>query len=185
MAKKIKRIWIDPGHGGSDPGAAANGVVEKVINLIVAMELTRLLKKAGFIVGISRTNDLFVGLTERCQMANQFGADIFVSVHHNAGGGDGYECIHSIHHGAGADLAHEIADAFGKLGQNPHGAKAVYSREGQHGDYYAVIRQTNMPAVITEYAFLDSPDVKAVDTTGELLAEANAIFTAILNYCKE
>ncbi|MCX7843081.1 MAG: N-acetylmuramoyl-L-alanine amidase, partial [Clostridia bacterium] len=161
------------GHGGSDTGAAANGIQEKVINLAVAKKVRELLHQhSGIEVRMSRETDVYVDLNERCRMANQWGADYFISVHHNAGGGDGYEVIHSIYHGKGEQLAHAVGDEFGKTGQN---CRRIFSRQGQNGDYYCVIRETNMPAIITEFAFLDTKDVEAVDTTEELYAEATAI----------
>lgn len=176
---KICKVWIDAGHGGSDSGAVAGGLIEKAINLTVALELIRLLEEAGFLVGATRKTDVFVGLTERCNMANRWGAQLFLSIHHNAGGGDGYEAIHSIGHGLGDDFAAAIVAEFAALGQNPHGSHPVYSKEGQHGDYFAVIRQTHMPAVISEFAFLDSKDASAIDSQAEQMAEARALFNAI------
>jgi len=166
------KVFIDPGHGGSDPGAVANGIQEKVINLVVAKKLKELLLQSGIEVRMSRETDAAVDLNERCRMANQWGADFFISVHYNAGGGDGYEVIHSIYHGKGEQLAQAIGKEFDKTGQN---CRRIFSRQGQNGDYYCVIRETSMPAIITEYAFLDTRDVEAVDTTEELYIEAAAI----------
>lgn len=176
------KIWIDPGHGGNDPGAVANNIIEKEINLIVGLKLKELLESKNIDVGITRTNDAYYSLTDRCNLANDFNADLFISIHHNAGGGDGYEVIHSIVYGAGKKLADIVAKKFAKLGQNPHGSKAVYSRKGKNGDYYAVIKNTKMPAIITEFAFLDTVDVQAVDTNEELHAEAAAICEAVCEY---
>jgi N-acetylmuramoyl-L-alanine amidase len=176
------KIFIDPGHGGSDSGAVANGIIEKVINLVVALKLEELLLKCGFDVKLSRTSDVYVGLTERCNMANAWGADYFISVHHNAGGGDGYEVIHSVRAGSGKALAEAIGKEFNKLGQN---CRRIYFRESVNypgHDYYTVIASSNMPAVITEYAFLDTKDVQAVDTVQELQNEAYAIAKAICGY---
>lgn len=178
----FNRIWIDPGHGGNDPGAVANGIIEKEINLIVGLKLKELLEQKNIEVGITRIVDTYYSLTDRCIMANDFKADLFISVHHNAGGGDGYEVIHSIYHGVGKELADVVATKFAKLNQNPHGSKAVYSRKGKNGDYYTVIKKTKMPAIITEFAFLDTKDVQAVDTNEELYAEAEAIYEAICEY---
>lgn len=166
------KVFIDPGHGGADTGAVANGIQEKVINLVVAKKVRELLQQSGIEVMMSRETDVDVGLSERCKMANQWGADYFISIHHNAGGGDGYEVIHSIYHGKGEQLAQAVGKEFDKTGQN---CRRIFSRQGQNGDYYCVIRETAMPAIITEYAFLDTKDVEAVDTTEELYIEATAI----------
>ena len=83
-ARKKMRIVVDPGHGGRDPGAVRSRVREKDLNLAVSKELFKLLKKGGFEVKITRDNDTFIALSERSRMANNFKADLFVSVHTNA-----------------------------------------------------------------------------------------------------
>lgn len=83
-ARKKMRIVVDPGHGGKDPGAVRSRVREKDLNLAVAKELFKLLKKGGFEVKITRDNDTFIALSERSRIANNFKADLFVSIHTNA-----------------------------------------------------------------------------------------------------
>jgi N-acetylmuramoyl-L-alanine amidase len=180
----MEKVFIDPGHGGNDPGAVANGIIEKNINLTVALKLKELLICKGFDVKLSRDTDTYVSLTERCNMANDWNADIFVSIHHNAGGGDGYEVIHTIHTdmSLGDELAQIIGQAFGELGQN---CRMIYSRESTNypnQDYYTVIQNTNMAAIITEYAFIDTMDVQVVDTIEELYDEAGAIYKGICKF---
>jgi len=85
VRKKIKRIVIDPGHGGTDVGAVGmRGTKEKDINLIVARRLESLLKKEGYTVFMTRSDDSFVPLSERTRMANRVMADMFISIHCNA-----------------------------------------------------------------------------------------------------
>ena len=79
-----KTIVIDPGHGGKDPGAADNGVVEKNINLAVGLELFRELSARGYNAVMTRNTDVYLTLQERTDIANQRNADLFVSVHVNA-----------------------------------------------------------------------------------------------------
>lgn len=178
------KVFIDVGHGGSDPGAVANGIIEKNINLTVALKLKELLVSKGFEVKLSRETDIYVSLTERCNMANAWKADIFISIHHNAGGGDGWEVIHTIHTNAslGDELAKIIGQAFSELGQN---CRRIFSRESTNypnQDYYTVVQKTNMTAIITEYAFIDTIDVQAVDTVKELHGEAEAIYKGICKF---
>lgn len=79
------RVVIDPGHGGRDSGATGRrGVHEKDINLKAGLELAKLLKEAGFEVLLTRDKDVFIPLADRSRMANEFGADVFVSLHCNA-----------------------------------------------------------------------------------------------------
>lgn len=84
-AKHNIRIMVDPGHGGKDPGASRRGSSrEKDLNLAVAKHLYNYLKKQGFDVKLTRDNDTFVTLAGRSKMANEFKADLFISVHTNA-----------------------------------------------------------------------------------------------------
>ncbi|GAU08724.1 N-acetylmuramoyl-L-alanine amidase [Desulfoplanes formicivorans] len=84
LGLKIKTIMVDPGHGGKDPGAVANKIREKDINLKMAKILGKKLEKKGFKVLYTRTTDVFVPLEERTAMANARDADLFISVHCNA-----------------------------------------------------------------------------------------------------
>ena len=81
-----KRVVIDAGHGGKDPGGRkAFGLREKEINLLVAKELSAMLKdEKNFEVLMTRTSDVFVQLDERSRIANDYKADIFISIHANA-----------------------------------------------------------------------------------------------------
>ncbi len=80
----VKTIMIDPGHGGKDPGATANGVREKDINLRFAKILGEKLKAKGFKIYYTRTTDVFIRLEQRTAMANVKKADLFISIHCNA-----------------------------------------------------------------------------------------------------
>jgi N-acetylmuramoyl-L-alanine amidase len=189
--KKIK-AFIDQGHGGKDPGATHTDEEteqffgEGKINFVVAAEAAKgLLATGRYEVMLSRdSDDTYLSLSDRAKMANDWGADIFVSIHHNAAGGDGYEVIHSIYGGKGELLAHAIAAEFEKAGQNPHGSRGVYSRESDRHpgkDWYGVVRSTFMPAVITEFAYVDNDtDNDIIDTDAELVAEGRAIAKGIM-----
>ncbi len=83
-AHKKMRIVVDPGHGGKDPGAVRSKYREKDWNLAVGNELARLLKKGNFEVKSTRDTDVFIALSERSRIANNFKADLFVSVHVNS-----------------------------------------------------------------------------------------------------
>lgn len=80
----VRTIMIDPGHGGKDPGAVANGLREKDINLRFSKILGKKLKEKGFIVHYTRTTDKFIRLEQRTAMANVKKADLFISIHCNA-----------------------------------------------------------------------------------------------------
>lgn len=81
----VKRIVLDPGHGGKDPGAMANGLKEKDVVLELAIKLKPILEKQlGCEVLLTRDNDSFITLEERTAIANTQGADLFISLHINA-----------------------------------------------------------------------------------------------------
>jgi N-acetylmuramoyl-L-alanine amidase len=174
------KVWLDPGHGGSDPGACANGLVESQMTLTTALKTKEVLEAHGVVVGMSRTSDVYVDLNKRCRMANNWGADFFVSVHYNAGGGDGAETIHSIYHGQGEQLAQVVLSTIGEmLGQN---LRKCYAKKGSNGDYFYVIRETTMPAIIVEGAFIDSNDMEIVNTIAKQQAMGTAIAAGILKF---
>ncbi len=83
---RVKRIVVDAGHGGKDPGAfGKGGTKEKDINLLIALELARILKiEGGYDVKLTRTDDTFVPLVDRSLFANDAKADLFISIHCNA-----------------------------------------------------------------------------------------------------
>lgn len=84
LGLQVKTIVIDPGHGGKDPGAINNGIKEKDFNLDVAKRLARVLKSAGYTVYLTRSNDKYVGLYERTDIARKHDADLFISLHANS-----------------------------------------------------------------------------------------------------
>lgn len=82
---EIQKVVIDPGHGGTDPGAIGRtGLKEKDINLDIAKRLSSLLKSDGIKVVMTRSTDIFIPLARRVDIANNSGADLFISIHTNA-----------------------------------------------------------------------------------------------------
>lgn len=77
-------VVLDPGHGGKDPGAVANGVKEKDLNLAIGLKLEKVLKAKGINVYMTRNTDVYLKLQERTDIANSKNADMFVSIHANA-----------------------------------------------------------------------------------------------------
>lgn len=177
----MSKLFIDLGHGGSDSGAASGGLVEKTMNLVTGLECKSVLEQYGVEVKLSRSSDVYVSLAERVSMANRWGADYFVSCHYNAGGGDRGEVIHSIYRGKGLELANSISSAIKSLGQS---TMKIYERRGEDNkDYYYVIKNTNMDAVIVEGGFIDNAvDRQLFDTVEEQKAMGRAIAHGILDY---
>lgn len=87
------KLFLDPGHGGSDPGAVGNGIQEKDITLKIATKIRDFLLNEYSDVSIlmSRTGDTYPTLSDRTNAANSWGANYFLSIHINAGGGTGFE----------------------------------------------------------------------------------------------
>ena len=178
MAKTYK-AYLDAGHGGSDPGAVKY-LRESKVNLVEALACRDYLKANGVSTKMSRTTDKNTNLNSICAAANKWGADIAVSFHNNAGGGDGFEAYCSINGGKGRELAKCIEAEVKKIGQNSRGVK---TKKGKNGDYYGFIRMTNMPAVICEGVFVDNKtDVKIADTVAEQKEFGYAYARGILKY---
>lgn len=159
------KLFIDPGHGGKDPGATGNGLVEKTLNLAVALSLERLLGRSGIEVMLSRYVDEDITLQQRTSKANAWGADIYLSIHHNGftdPAARGIETFHSIRPGGSKQLAEAIqaalCDAF------PLPSRGVKTRlNGVGTDWYHVLRESKAPvAVLIETGFVTSPADAAV-----------------------
>lgn len=159
-----KKVYIGVGHGGSDPGAV-KFLVEKDINLKMALACRDYLKAAGVETKISRETDKDSSINEKVAEANAWGADLALDVHNNAGGGDGAEVYHSVCYGTGAELAKNILAELEAIGQNSRGTKIKKNSSGK--DYFGFIRSTTMPAVIPECVFVDNADDAAQADTGE------------------
>jgi N-acetylmuramoyl-L-alanine amidase len=168
-----KVIVLDPGHGGSETGAISphTGMAEKTVNLDVARRLGELLEARGARVIMTRTGDTLVipdavwaqvdrrenpvraDLHERVRIAGAAGADLLLSVHHNAGEGRGAEMYfarESLNAERSETLAHMLqAEFVEQLGRRDRGA--------QHEMFY-VTRFPTMPAVLTEGGFLTDVD---------------------------
>lgn len=173
----MAKVYIGVGHGGSDSGAVKY-LVEKDVNLKMALACRDYLKAAGVDVKISRTTDKDSSIAEKVTAANSWGADLAIDIHNNAGGGDGAEVYHSIVGGTGKRLANNILNEFEKIGQNVRGAKTKHENGT---DYFGFIRLTDMPAVITEAVFVDNAaDAAQADTEAECKAFGIAIAKGVL-----
>lgn len=181
MSKKPK-VYLGIGHGGSDPGAVANGIEEADANLVIGKACAAELERHDVEVMLSRTTDITEGTTAKVKECNAFDPDLAGDIHNNAGGGDGAEVYHSINGGEGKELAEAILKEIEAIGQNSRGAK---TRKGTNGDYYGFIRGTACPAVIVECAFLDNKkDVQIIDTVAEQQAMGVAIAKGFLRQLK-
>lgn len=173
------KVFISAGHGGSDPGAVANGVKEKDLNLSIALACRDELVRHGVSVKMSRTKDENDPLSDEIKECNAYAPDLAVSIHNNAGGGDGAEVFYHYGGGKSKTLAENILEEVVKVGQNSRGAKVRKNSNGK--DYYGFIRETSAPAVIVECAFVDNAaDLKILATEGDRKAMGVAIAKGIL-----
>lgn len=171
-----KKVFIAVGHGGKDPGAVANGLKEKNVNLVIALACRNELLRHGVVVGMSRTTDEDDKTTVK--ECNAYNPDYAIDIHNNAGGGDGAEIYHHYNGGKGKSLAQNVLNAIVAIGQNSRGLKTKKNAAGK--DYYEFIRETKAPAIIVECAFLDSKDVQIIDTDAEQKAMGKAIAKGVL-----
>lgn len=173
------KVFIGVGHGGSDPGAVANGVKEKDLNLPIAKACRDELKRHGVEVRLSRTKDENDPLIEEIKECNAFSPDLAVDIHNNAGGGDGAEAFYHYGGGKSKTLAENILSEIVKVGQNSRGAKIRKNSQGK--DYYGFIRETSCPAVIVECAFVDNAsDLKILATESDRQKAGRAIAKGVL-----
>ena len=150
----VKRIFIDAGHGGADPGAVGNGLREKDITLAISLRQKELFEAAGYTVIMSRTDDTYVNLDARTTKANASGVDLLISNHVNAGGGKGAEVWCSLYGDTGRIIADRICNNLSTLFYN----RGVKTRQGENGDYLHMIRESQMPTVLIEHGFIDNID---------------------------
>lgn len=145
------RIFLDPGHGGSDSGAVGHGLKEKDLVLTISRHIRDILlsEYKGVQVRMSRNSDVFLSLSERAKLANNWSANYFCSVHINAGGGTGFETfIHTSRSSKSVSHQNVVHPAiYSKMNVQDRGKKAAN---------FAVLRQTNMPAILTENLFIDN-----------------------------
>lgn len=169
------KIFIDPGHGGVDSGACGpSGVMEKQVNLAVGALLGDLCRSGGHSVKLSREGDYFIDLSPRAEMANSWGADIYVSIHCNSStpAARGTETFSFPGSSRGAELARRMQTALTQtLGTEDRGVKTAN---------FAVLRRSAMPAVLVELAFLTNPaEEKLLSDPAVHKKCAAALYTAL------
>jgi N-acetylmuramoyl-L-alanine amidase len=152
-------VVIDPGHGGGADGASYGGVLEKDLNLSIASQAARLLEEAGVTVLMTRTDDRDIGLYERTDLANNIGADLFVSVHCNA----------SVEHDDVTGVytcAYSEGTEGWRLAQLLHASMRAATGADDFGveerPNLAVLRTSLMPASLVECGFMSTPEELAL-----------------------
>ena len=179
-----KRVVIDPGHGGDDPGSIANNIIEKDLNLKISKYIKNRFDELGIASSITRDNDETISPDDRVAKAlNFYGNDkdvIILSNHINAGKGDGAEVIYSLRNND--TLSKKISDELSNAGQNVRKYYQKRLPSDSSKDYYFMLRNTpNTESIIIEYGFIDSTgdDIEQLKNY-EILAEA--VVKAVANY---
>jgi len=193
-------VFLDPGHGGRDPGAVYNGLREKDLNMSIYRKLRSELEKLGYTVLTSRDSDVYVDyVTERSEMVNKTDADVFISIHFNATGVPGanrsgvetyiYEPdddikprINKVAHDNPVRLSESK-----RLAENIHNSVvsvAGANDRGVHGSNYAVLRETVKPAVLIELGYMDSPEYKKISDDKYQNKLVEGLVKGLLNFYK-
>lgn len=182
--RAVRKVIIDPGHGGTDAGATGNNLLEKDYNLLISKYMYDRFKQLGVPVAITRDSDTTLSPTDRVNtILNKFGNSsdvILISNHVNSGGGEGAEVIYALRNKD--TLAKRILENIGATGQT---TRKYYQRRlpsDTSKDYYFIHRNTgNLEPLIVEYGFIDNTkDVEFLKENYEELAES--VISAVANY---
>lgn len=182
--RAVRKVIIDPGHGGTDAGATGNNLLEKDYNLLISKYMYDRFKQLEIPVAITRDSDTTLSPTDRVNtILNKFGNSsdvILISNHVNSGGGEGAEVIYALRNKD--TLAKRILENIGATGQE---TRKYYQRRlpsDTSKDYYFIHRNTgNLEPLIVEYGFIDNTkDVEFLKENYEELAES--VISAVANY---
>ena len=193
-------VFLDPGHGGRDPGAVYNGLREKDLNMSIYRKLRSELEKLGYTVLTSRDKDVYVDyVTERSEMVNKTDADVFISIHFNATGvpGANRSGVETYIYEPDPDItprinkvAHDDPTRLSeskRLADNIHNSVvsiAGANDRGVRGSNYAVLRETVKPAVLLELGYIDSPEYKKISDDKYQNKLVEGIVTGLRNFYK-
>jgi N-acetylmuramoyl-L-alanine amidase len=199
----IKTICLDPGHGGKDPGNIEGSMQEKKYVLLLAAEVERLLKQSGFKVISTRTRDQYPALEDRPKFANQYSADLFVSLHYNAAAnrnvhGTEVYCLTPL--GASSSnsgIGNSLAPRYPSHAQNGKNVLLAYQVQkslvknlkvedrGVKRSQFVVLFNPKCPAILIEAGFMTNPsESKRISDSEYRKKMALAIVDGILAYKK-
>lgn len=171
-------VCIDPGHGGSDTGTSGGGILEKDLNLDVALELGTILSANGYSVFYTRTDDIALGNSARAKYCNSVGATILVSVHHNGASNPDTDYTTALYQKRiDRDLARAVTGLVSAALGIPNKGITQFAS--------GVLVKSDMPATISEGYFLTNPDEQSrlKDSSRDYrYEEALAIYQGIVAY---
>ena len=179
--KYSKIVVIDAGHGGSDSGAVGNGLVEKNLTLDITKYVKSYLDSSDIKAYYTRLEDTYPTLQERCDLANEIEADLFVSVHINsftsssANGTETYYSLSNNSNSYSSYLASRVqVNMVNELNTRNRGVKTA-------GFY--VLNNTNMPAILAEVAFIsNASDANILKQETNKKKAGRAVYTGIVEY---
>ena len=182
--RATKKVVIDAGHAGADPGAVSGNLKEKDLNLEAAQYMHKRLQELGIPSTIVRNTDETLERKERInRIMNAYGNSpdvIMISNHINAGGGEGAEIVYALRNDP--TLAEMALDNIGAAGQIE---RKVYQRrlpENPNKDYYFIIRDTgNLESLLVEYGFIDNAN-DASKLQNNLTDYVEGVVKAIADY---
>ena len=174
------KVFIDAGHGGTDPGALGYGYRESDLNLQVAKKVESKLKSTGIDVKMSRNSDIFYSLSERAEMANDYGADAFVSIHQNsaeAKSANGIETYYNRNKEEDKPLSNDIQkQVISQTGANNRGVKNAE---------FTVLVKSEMISALVECGFItNESEVKKLSDSSYQDKLATGIADGIEDYLK-
>ena len=197
--KNTKRsIFLDPGHGGSDPGAISGGVREKDLTLSVYNKVSSKLASLGYTVLTSRNVDKDVDLVDRADQANKANADMLLSIHFNAGGRGIARGIETYYYQSQADRVPKINKENHNNAERLERSRKLANKVQQNLLYqtgandrgvkrasFTVLRETSIPSILVELGFIDNPEERNKIKTNEYQERlANGIVDGIVEYYK-
>lgn len=171
------RLMVDPGHGGHDPGAVGNGLLEKDTNLAIAYKVVAAAQRQGWNVGLTRDGDYFVPLDQRPAAAAAWGATAFVSIHSNSGGDAPHGNMTIYRTPDGAVLGQKIMQQIDPL--------TGYGDIGNSPDVrgLAVLRGAKMSATLVEILSVSSPvEAQDLGNADAQTAYAEAIVRGVADF---
>ena len=173
------KVVLDPGHGGTDYGAIRDGINEKDLTLDMTNRVAAILKKKGYKTALTRKEDIYLGLQDRCDFTEEENPEIFVSIHVNS-------AVATEPYGIETHYYHEHSKELAEVIQK-HLVKEIETKDrGVLKSKFYVINHTDVPAVLVETGFLSNPDERAELITEKRKQEtAKAIAEGIIEYLKK
>lgn len=176
----VKRILLDPGHGGHDGGAPGKFSKEKDLNFLLALDVKKALLRAGFQVVMTRTQDVYLPLAQRVELVRKHKADLFISIHHNSSKTNlkaaGIECF--------AFKTPRPEDTL--LAALVQEQLIRYTKRANRGvkfANFAVLRNNPVPALLIEAGFISNIEEEKVLNSPQFRQNmAAAVAEAVLNF---